>query len=140
MAENFPGADSGPSRDRSVGQLIASAAEDMSTLVRGEIELAKIELKDTAVRAAAGSVMFVIAGTFAFLALIMLLIALAYGLVAAGVWTWAAFLIVALLLIGSGALLGWLGYRKVQSLGPPQRSIDAGKAAVEAVRPGHQPL
>ena len=130
-----PGADQ--SRDRSVGKLIADATEDLSTLVRGEIELAKIELKQTAVTAAAGSVMFIVAGTFAFLALIMLLFTLAYGLVAAGVWTWLAFLIVALLLIASGAGLGYLGYLKVKKLGPPQRSIDAGKAAVVAVRPGH---
>ena len=108
-----------PGNDRSVGKLIADATEDLSTLVRGEIELAKLELKQTAINAAAGSVMFVVAGTFAFLALIMLLIALAYGLVALGLWEWVAFLVVALLLIALGALLGYLGYRKVKKLGPP---------------------
>lgn len=137
MSEQRIGDRADAQRDRSVGQLIADATEDVSTLVRGEIELAKLELKDTAVRGAASIAMFVIAGTFAFLALIMLLIALAYGLIALGVWPWLAFLIVALLLIGSGALLGYLGYVKVQKLGPPQRTIDAGKAAVSAARPGH---
>ena len=126
-----------PARDRSVGQLVADAAEDLSTLVRGEIELAKLELKQTAITAAAGSAMFIIAGTFAFLALIMLLFALAYGLVAAGVWTWVAFIIVAVLLIIIGAILGFLGKKKIEKIGPPQHTIDAGKAAVTAVRPGH---
>ena len=127
-------------RDRSVGQLIADATEDLSTLVRGEIELAKIEIKDTAIRGAAGAAMVAIAGTFAFLALIMLLIALAFGFVALGLWPWVAFLLVALILIAVGAGLGYFGYVKIKSLGPPQRTIDAGKAAVEAVRPGHSPL
>jgi uncharacterized membrane protein YqjE len=126
-----------PASDRTIGQLISDATEDLSTLVRGEVELAKIELKDTAIRGIAGSVMFVVAGTFAFLALIMLLFALAYGLVALGVWTWLAFLIVAVLLVAVGTLLGWLGYRKVHSLGAPTHTIEAGKAAVDAVRPGH---
>lgn len=126
-----------PGPDRSIGELIADATEDLSTLVRGEIELAKLELKQTAVNAAAGSVMFLVAGTFAFLALIMLLISLAYGLVALGVWPWLAFLIVALLLVIVGGVLGYVGYLKVQKLGPPRRTIDAGKAAVTAIKPGH---
>ena len=122
-------------RERTLGRLVADASEDLSTLVRGEIELAKIELKQTAITAVAGSVMFIIAGTFAFLAVIMLLFTLAYALVALGVPTSLAFLIVALLLIAAGAVLGYLGYLKVKKLGPPEHTIDAGKAAVEAVRP-----
>src|SRR6478609_3314819 len=137
MAEQRFGFRSDPGPDRSVGKLISDATEDLSTLVRGEIELAKIELKQTAFTALAGSVMFIVAGTFGFLALIMLLIALAYGLVALGVWPWLAFLIVALLLIATGAILGYLGYRKVKKLGPPTHTIDAGKAAVTAIKPGH---
>ena len=137
MAEQQFGFRADPAKDRSVGKLIADATEDLSTLVRGEIELAKIELKQTAVTAAAGSVMFVVAGVFAFLALIMLLIALAFGLVALGVWPWLAFVIVALLLIASGAILGYVGYLKVKKLGPPQHTIDAGKAAVTAIKPHH---
>jgi uncharacterized membrane protein YqjE len=137
MAEQRFGFRADPAKDRSIGNLIADATEDLSTLVRGEIELAKIELKQTAVTAAAGSVMFVIAGTFAFLALIMLLIALAYGLIAAGLWPWVAFIVVGLLLIAAGAILGYVGYLKVQKLGPPQHTIDAGKAAVTAIKPNH---
>lgn len=140
MSEQRFGFRTDESKDRSVGQLVADATADLSTLVRGEIELAKIEVKQAAVNAAAGSVMFLIAGVFAFLALIMLLIALAYGLVALGVWPWLAFLIVALLLIATGAGLGYVGYLKVKKLGPPRHTIDAGKAAVSAVRPGHSAL
>lgn len=124
-----------PTDERSLGRLVADATQDVSTLVRGEIELAKLEVKESASRAAAASVMFVVAGTFAFLALILLLIAAAYGLVAAGVWPWLAFLIVALVVLLIGVLLGFLGYRKVRKIGKPERTIDNGRAAVRALRP-----
>ena len=130
-----PGASRHDGGARSVGQLIADATTDLSTLVRGEIELAKLELKEQVSRAAAGSVMFVVAGVFAFLALIMLLISAAYGLVALGVPTSLAFLIVAVVLVLLGVLLGWLGYRKVRAISKPERTIDNGRAAVEALKP-----
>jgi uncharacterized membrane protein YqjE len=81
--------------DQSLGDLVALAAKDVSQLVRYEIDLAKIELKADAQRlgVAAGGV-----GMAAFLGclvLVMLSFALAYGLIALGIWDWAAFLIVA---------------------------------------------
>ena len=81
--------------DQSLGDLVALAAKDVSQLIRYEIELAKSELKADAQRVgiAAGGV-----GMAAFLGclvLVMLSFALAYGLITVGVWTWAAFLIVA---------------------------------------------
>lgn len=122
--------------ERSLGQLVADATHDLSTLVRGEIELAKLEVKEQVSRAIAGSVMFIVAGVFAFLALIMLLISFAYGLVALGVPRSLAFLIVAVVLVALGALLGWLGSRKVRAISKPERTIDNGKAAFQAMKPG----
>jgi uncharacterized membrane protein YqjE len=124
------------SADRSLGQLVADAANDLSTLIRGEIELAKLEVKEQVSRAIAGSVMFVVAGVFAFLALIMLLISIAYGLVALGVPRSLAFLIVAVVLVALGALLGWLGYRKVRAISKPERTIDNAQATFQAMKPG----
>jgi uncharacterized membrane protein YqjE len=137
MADPQFGRDDDGGRGRSLGSLIHDATEDVSTLIRGEIELAKIEVKQSAINAAAGSVMFLVAGTFAFLALIMLLIALAYAFVALGIPRGFAFLLVAVILLVIGGILGYLGYRKVKKLGPPERTIEAGKKAVAAVRPGH---
>ena len=50
--------------------------------------------------------MFVAAAVFAFLALILLLIAAAFGLVEAGLVPWLAFLIVAVVLLLIGAARG----------------------------------
>ena len=131
MTDQVNGQKAGAASERSLGQLVASATEDLSTLVRGEIELAKIELKQTAIQAAAGSVMFIVAATFAFLALIMLLFALALGFIALGVWPWVAFILVAVILVAAGAVLAYFGRSKVSSLGPPQHTIDAGKATFQ---------
>ena len=81
--------------ERTLGQLVADATRDLSSIMRSEIALAKAEIGADAKRAGAGAGLFAAAGLFAFLALILLLIAAAYGLVAAGLDPWLAFLIVA---------------------------------------------
>ena len=102
--------------EQSLGDLVALAAKDASQLIRYEIDLAKSELKGDAQRVgiAAGGV-----GLAAFLGclvLVMLSFALAYGLIAAGLWDWAAFLIVAgLWVLVAAAALG-ISYLKIQRL------------------------
>jgi hypothetical protein len=86
---------------RSAGQLMKEVTEDLSTLIRKEIELAKQELGSALGEKAKGAAMIAIAATFAFFALIFLLLALRDGL-DTFLWTWIADLITAgvLLLIG----------------------------------------
>ena len=70
--------------ERTLGQLVADATHDISSIVRSEVALAKAEMSADAKKAGLGAGMFAVAGILAFLALILLLIAAAYGLVAAG--------------------------------------------------------
>src|ERR1035437_3527096 len=79
--------------ERTLGQLVADATHYISSIVRGEVALAKAEIRADATKAGLGAGMFFAAGTLAFLALILLLIAAAYGLVAAGLAPWLAFLV-----------------------------------------------
>ncbi|GAA3214254.1 phage holin family protein [Actinocorallia longicatena] len=108
---------------QSLGELVAAATGNVSKLVRSEIELAKIELKAEAIKAAIGSVMFIVAGLLGTMIVILWSIALAYGLVALGVWTWAAFLLVGALYLLTAAGCIWFGYRKMKKLSPPKRTI-----------------
>ena len=92
--------------DQSLGDLVALAAKDVSQLIRYEIDLAKTELRG---RRAAGrpwpSALVGLAAFVGCLVLVLLCFAFAFGLVALGIWTWAAFLIVAgtcVLLAGGG--------------------------------------
>jgi uncharacterized membrane protein YqjE len=101
---------------QSLGELVAQAAKDMSSLVQYEISLAKSELRMDARRIGIASVLGVVSLFVTCLIVVLLCFAYAYGLVAAGIWEWAAFLIVAgtcLLLIG---LAGWIAYRKVRKV------------------------
>ena len=101
--------------ERTLGQLVADATHDISSIVRSEIALAKAEIGADAKKAGLGAGMFAVAGTFAFLALILLLIAAAYGLVAAGLAPWLAFLIVAVVLLVVGAILVLVGKSSIDS-------------------------
>lgn len=123
--------------ERTIGQLVASATQDLSGIMRDEVALAKVEIKNDVMAAGKGAAMFVVAGVLAFLALILLLIAAAYGLRAAGLPAWAAFLIVAGVLLLITAVLALLGRSALSKMqGGPKRTIKEAKATVAAVKPG----
>ena len=124
------------SLERTLGQLVADATRDISSIMRSEVALAKAEMRADAKRAGLGAGMFAVAGVFAFLALILLLIAAAYGLVAAGLAPWLAFLLVALVLLIIGAVLVFVGKSSIDKLnGKPERAIRSTQETIAAVRP-----
>jgi hypothetical protein len=127
MTATIPGDGSRRADEATLGGLFADVSRDMSTLLRSEIDLAKVEIKADVKNGATGGAMFAVAGVFAFLALIMLLIAAAYALVAAGVPRALAFLIVAVVLVLLGAVLALVGRRAVRKVGPPERTIRTSK-------------
>jgi hypothetical protein len=93
--------------EKSAGQLMKEVTEDLSTLVRKEMELAKQELGQSVSAKVKGAVMLAIVGTLGFFALIFALLAARDGLDEV-MPVWAADLATAgiLLIIGIvGALL-----------------------------------
>jgi hypothetical protein len=117
-----------------VGQLVANASKELSSLVRSEVELAKTELKKPAVAAGTGAGMFAAAAFLALLAVILLSIAAAYGLTAAGLHPAIAFLIVAGAYLLIGAILVFIGMRALKSAKGPERTIETSKQSVEALK------
>ncbi len=81
--------------DQSLGDLVALAAKDVSQLVRYEIDLAKTELKGDVRRVGMAAAGIGVAAFVGCLVLVLLCFAFAYGLIALGIWPWAAFLITA---------------------------------------------
>jgi hypothetical protein len=73
----------GPDGQQSLGELVALAAKDMSSLVRAEISLAKSEFKMDAKRIGFAAGIAVVVLFVACLIVVLLCFALAYGLVAA---------------------------------------------------------
>ena len=110
------------SEQQSLGAMVKGVTEDISTLVRGEIELAKTEIRDTAKTAASGGGLLAVAGVTAFLGVIFLLLTLAWVLVQLGLPTWAGFGIVTLLLIIVAVILGLVGKKQLDTVKGPERS------------------
>jgi uncharacterized membrane protein YqjE len=85
----------GNDSEPSIGDLVSQAIQDVTQLVRCELALAKLELRKDARRLGLAVALLAIAAFAGCLILVMLCWALAYGLVALGIYPWAAFLIVA---------------------------------------------
>ncbi len=107
---------------QTLGALVSGVTQDMSRLVRGEIELVKTELRESARSAGQGTGLLVGAGVFAFLALIFLLLTLAWVIVALGLPTWAGFGIVTLLIIALAIVLALVGRKQLEAVKGPERS------------------
>jgi len=115
--------------DQSLGDLVALAAKDVSQLIRYEIDLAKTELRGDLRRVGLAGALGGVAAFVGCLVLVLLCIAFAYGLVALGIWTWAAFLIVAgtcVLLAGAAVGIAVLKLRHLSGLRQTRKSVTEG--------------
>lgn len=124
---------------RSVGELVSLAVRDATRLVRCELDLAKLELKADARRIGLAAALGMVAAFAACLVLVLLCFALAYGLITLGIWSWAAFLIVAggcVLLIGAVAGLIWRKVRRVSGLRKTRKTVQEDLALLR--REDHQ--
>jgi Na+-transporting methylmalonyl-CoA/oxaloacetate decarboxylase gamma subunit len=118
--------------ERAVGDIIKDMTDDVKLLVRDQVELAKTELVPSAKKAGIGGGLFGAAGYFALSALGILYFAAAFGLVAAGLSQWLAFLIVGVVLFLIAVVLGGIGYATVRKVKPPERSVaQANKTVTE---------
>ena len=94
-----------PDQEQSVGALVSQAIADVSELLRCELDLAKLELKEDVTRGLVAGSSLGMAGFAGCLVLVLLCFAYAYGLMELGVPGWASFLIVA----GNCIILAILG-------------------------------
>lgn len=118
----------------SVGQLVSAVREDVSGLIRDEIELAKAEIRQDVKAVALGGVLVGAAGFLGVLVVILLSIALAYGLVALGLAPGWAFLIVAgfYLLLAGGLVL--IAKSRFGAVTGPTRAREGARQAMKALR------
>ncbi|MHA2787880.1 phage holin family protein [Corynebacterium sp. S7] len=110
--------------ENSIGELVSKATEQMSTLVRSEIELAKTEIAGEVKKGAMGGGFFGGAGVIAAYSSFFFFFFLA-ELLAVWLERWAAFLIVFLIMLVVAAVLGFMGYRKVKGIKKPKKTIDS---------------
>jgi hypothetical protein len=116
----------------SLGQLVGSLADNVSTLVRDEIALAKAEIGESAKRGAVGGAL--LAATAALLIMVWLLLSFAavYGLSAGtGLALWASFLIVALVYLLIALIVAFIGSRQLKKARGPALASEAANETKE---------
>lgn len=116
----------GKLEDKSVGELVAIATASVSHLIKSELELAKLELKDDAKRAGLSTGLFAAAGVIACFGVILLSFFVAYLLMMWGVWDWLAFLIVAVayfVLAGLLVIIGRLWMKKITGVNRTKSTV-----------------
>jgi MFS family permease len=87
----------------SIGSLVRGILNDLRTLIREEIALARVELREQAGRARAAALSFGIAAAALAFGGIFLLVAIALGIAALLGWpAWSGFLVVAIVLCIGG--------------------------------------
>lgn len=119
--------------DRSLGELISEVTEDLSTLMRQEVELAKAEVQQSARRAGKAAGLFsgsAVAGHFA---LMFLSIALWWALGSAIGLGWSA-LIVGVLWGAAAAVLGAAGRSSLKSVRGLPRTTATVKKIPDALK------
>jgi len=120
--------------ETSVGELVREVANDLTTLVRQEIALAKVETKEELTKAGKAGGAFGGAGLAGWIAIVFLSLAVMFGLGAAMPLGWAA-LIVAVVWAIVGAGLAFYGRSKIRNVNPvPERTVETVKEDVRWVQ------
>jgi hypothetical protein len=122
-----------PADDRSLGELVASATRDLSSLVHKEVELAKVEIKKEVAAAGKGAGLFGGAGLTGLFALLFLSAAAAYGIGSLIGFGWGL-LIVGVAYLVAAAVLALSGKKQISQVGPPERTIETVKDDIAVVK------
>ena len=131
MAERVPATD-----DPTIGKLVGDVSNDVSSLIRSEIALAKTELKFSAKAGGVGLGLFAAAAFLLVLAVIMLSVAIAYFINFTGLDLAWCFLIVFGFYALIAAVLGLIGYRSVRKVRGPEASIEQIKETKAVLKRG----
>jgi len=124
-----------PGDEKSVAELVFDVTEKASSLVRDEIELAKTEVTEKVGKILRGSVVGMVAGAFAFLALILAMHGFAWLLneeLFDGK-AWPGYFVEAAIFLLIAAAAGLFAYRSVQAGAPPvpEQAIEEAKRTKE---------
>ena len=122
-----------PETRPSVGEIFSDVAADLSTLMRQEIELAKAEVRQSAVRAGRGAGMLAAAGVSGHLVLVFVSVAAWWGLGETTGHGWSALIVGATWLVVA-AVLGVLGRREISAISGVPQTTQTVKQIPEAVK------
>ena len=120
--------------DRSVGELLGEVTKGFSTLLRQEVELAKAEVKQEAVKAGKGAGMLAGAGVAGHMVLVFLSLTIMWALANVMDLTWAA-LIVTVLWAVIAAVLASVGRKQLKDVNPkPEQTVESLKEDAQWIK------
>jgi hypothetical protein len=122
-----------PDSRASVGELFSEIAEDLSTLLRQEVELAKAELRQSATRASKGAGLLAGAGVSGHMVLLFVSAAAWWGIGDATGRGWSALIVAAIWLVIAAAL-GLMGRREISAVPGIPQTTQTVKKIPDAVR------
>ena len=120
----------------SLGSLFKDLTSDISTLVRSEVALAKLELRQAIAGVGTSGALLAAALFCSLLGLGFLFVTALLGLVALGVPAWLSSLIVTVILFIIAAVLGFSGRKRVTKLQFLPGAIDSIKTDISTIRSG----
>jgi uncharacterized membrane protein YqjE len=121
--------------DRSIGTIVKDLTADISMLIRSEIALLKLELKESAAKLGGGAAMMGAALFLALIGLAFLFVTITLGMVALGLPAWLSSLIVTVVLFIAAAILVILGKKKLQGVEfVPNEAIEHIKTDIDTLK------
>jgi hypothetical protein len=118
----------------SVGELVGQVAQDLSTLMRQELDLAKAEVKQEVTKTGKAAGMMGAAGFAGYMVLLFASIAAWWGLANVMDQGWAALIVTGIWAV-IGTVLFVLGRRRLKEVNPkPERTIETVKELPDALR------
>ncbi|HEX6083711.1 MAG TPA: phage holin family protein [Thermoanaerobaculia bacterium] len=121
--------------DRSIGTIIKDLTADISMLLRSEIALLKLELKESAAKLGGGAAMMGAALFLALVGLAFLFVTITLGMVALGLPPWLSSLIVTVVLFAAAGILVMMGKKKLQGVNfVPSESIEHIKTDIDTLK------
>ena len=129
-----PGATSPDFSNASVGELVGHVAQDLSTLMRQELDLAKAEVKQEITKTGKAAGMLGAAGFAGYMVLLFGSIAAWWGLANIMDQGWAALIVTAIWAV-LGAVLFVVGRRRIQQVNPkPERTVETVKEIPDTIK------
>ena len=119
--------------DRSLGELISEVTQDLSTLMRQELKLAKAELQQSAARAGKGAGMLGGAAIAGYFVLLFLSVAVWWAIGSVTGLGWSA-LIVAVIWAIIAAVLATVGRNSLKSIRGIPKTADTVKKIPDALK------
>jgi hypothetical protein len=123
------------SDDRSLAELIGELAQEISTLVRQEVTLARVELGEKASRVGSHVVSLAAGGAIAYAGLLSILAAIIVLLAEAGLDWWASALLVGVVVAGTGGFLVMRGINSIKQMDlTPRQTLESLKEDAQWAR------